>query len=207
MSDGLEAALRRAAEDLPPADVGPAAAALAERAAREGLLDVAYARLDSPLGPLLVAATSRGVVRVAYEDEPPDRVLEQLAERLSPRVLEAPARLDPARRELEEFFAGRRRRFKVPLDLTLVRGFTRRVLEATAQVPYGGRTTYTAVATAAGSPRGVRAAGNALGANPVPLLVPCHRVLRLGGALGGYTGGVHRKEWLLALEGRDGAFS
>ena len=198
MSDSLETALRATTGLLDLAD--PPAPALAPRAEAEGLLDVAYATLDSPLGRLLLAATPRGVVRVAFDTSDPDAVLQSLAARISPRVLEAPGRLDLARRELDEFFAGRRREFDVPLDWRLVEGFRRRVLEATAGVPYGGRTTYTAVATAAGSPRGVRAAGTALGANPLPLFVPCHRVLPMSGATGGYGGGVERKRWLLGLE-------
>jgi methylated-DNA-[protein]-cysteine S-methyltransferase len=120
---------------------------------------------------------------------------------VSPRILEAPARLDPVRRELDEYFEGRRTRFELPIDWTLVDGFGRRVLEATAAIPFGGTSTYAQVATLAGSPRGSRAAGNALGANPLPIVVPCHRVLRTGGGLGGYTGGLGRKETLLRIEG------
>ena len=201
MSDPLETALRDAARSLPVADAAGAGRRRARRAADEGLLDVAYATADSPLGPLLLAATERGVVRLAFDTAEREAVLEQLARRVSPRVLEAPTRLDPARRQLEEFFAGRRRAFDVPLDLRLADGFRRRVLEATAAVPYGGRTTYTAVAGAAGSPRGVRAAGTALAVNPLAVFVPCHRVLPASGALGGYAGGPERKRWLLELEG------
>ena len=117
-------------------------------------------------------------------------------------MLEAPARLDPVRRELDEYFEGRRTSFDVPIDWSLTRGFTRGVLQATARIPFGEVGTYASVAGEAGSPRAVRAAGNALGANPMPVVVPCHRVLRTGGALGGYTGGIERKEFLLRLEGR-----
>ena len=175
---------------------------LTERAAAEDLLDVAYARVDSPLGYLVAAVTRRGVVRLAYEqfNGGLDAVVEDLSARVSPRVLEAPARLDDLRRQLEEYFAGRREAFDVPVDLSLTRGFGRRILEATAAIPFGSTGTYRSVATAAGSAGAVRAAGNALGANPVPIVVPCHRVLRTGGGLGGYTGGVEKKQHLLALE-------
>jgi methylated-DNA-[protein]-cysteine S-methyltransferase len=174
---------------------------LHSRAGAEGLLDVAYADVDSPVGPLLAAATPEGLVRLAYAENDRDAVLTDLAARVSPRVLEAPARLDPVRRELDEYFAGRRHAFDLPVDLSLVRGpFGRRVLEATAAIPFGSVLTYTEVAGRAGSPRGSRAAGNALGANPVPIVVPCHRIVAAGGALGGYTGGVERKRALLALE-------
>jgi methylated-DNA-[protein]-cysteine S-methyltransferase len=175
---------------------------LRDRAAKAGLLDVAFAELDSPLGPLLVAVTPRGLVRVAYESEGgDDLVLAELAERLSPRVLHAPERTDAIRRELDEYFHGARRAFTTPVDWSLVRGFARGVLRATAQVPFGQVTSYRQVAEAAGSPRASRAAGNALGANPIPIVVPCHRVLHIGGGLGGYAGGVERKRKLLELEG------
>jgi methylated-DNA-[protein]-cysteine S-methyltransferase len=175
---------------------------IGEIAARSGLLDVAYARLDSPVGTLLLAGTPRGLVRIAYLDDDDDAaVLAELAELISPRILAAPRRLDAPRRELEEFFAGTRDRFDVPLDWRLTGGFTRRVLRATARIPYGTVSTYQQVARAAGSPRGSRAAGNALGANPLPIVVPCHRVLHSGGGLGGYTGGVQRKRALLTVEG------
>jgi methylated-DNA-[protein]-cysteine S-methyltransferase len=141
-------------------------------------------------------------VRLAYTDfRPEDDVLEDLAHRLSPRVLRVPSRLDDARRELDEYFAGRRSEFDLPIDWSLTRGFGGDVLRQTARIPFGSTSTYAEVATGAGSPRAVRAAGNALGANPIPVVVPCHRVLRTGGALGGYTGGVERKQFLLRLEG------
>jgi methylated-DNA-[protein]-cysteine S-methyltransferase len=195
----LETALRAAAATL-PAPAPELDRTLIERAAREGLVDVAYATIDSPLGPLTLAGTERGLALLSYS--PPEDVLERLAERLSTRVLEAPARLDEARRELDEYFEGRRHDFDLPLDWSLTRdGFGRRVLKATAAIPFGEVSTYTGVATEAGSPRAVRAAGNALGANPLPVVVPCHRVLRSGGALGGYTGGLDKKEQLLRLEG------
>jgi methylated-DNA-[protein]-cysteine S-methyltransferase len=191
----IETSLRRAAEGLP--DAAPSL-----RAEAEGLADVAYTSVDSPLGPLVLAATRTGLVRVSYTDyRETDEVLEDLAARISPRILEAPARLDPVRRELEQYFEGRRTEFDVPIDWSQLAGFTRRVLRATARIGFGDTSTYAGVASRAGSPRAVRAAGNALGANPMPVIVPCHRVLRTGGALGGYTGGVERKEYLLRLEG------
>jgi methylated-DNA-[protein]-cysteine S-methyltransferase len=166
------------------------------------LLDIAYATLDSPAGRLLLAATSRGVVTLAYVDDDAqlDLTLERLSATISPRILSSPRRLDEPRRELDQYFEGGRREFDVPLDWRLTRGFGRRVLEATARIPFGAVSTYKQVATAAGSPRGSRAAGNALGANPIPIIVPCHRVLHSTGGLGGYTGGLERKRLLLAIE-------
>jgi methylated-DNA-[protein]-cysteine S-methyltransferase len=174
---------------------------IAERAASEGLLDVGYAFTDSPFGPLLVATTRRGLVRLAYPDEDPDDVLRDLADRISPRVLESRAMTDEVRRELDEYFAGRRTMFSTAVDLGLRSGFTRRVLRATARIPFGAVSTYRDVARRAGNERASRAAGNALGSNPVPVVVPCHRVLHTDGGLGGYTGGLGRKEFLLELEG------
>jgi methylated-DNA-[protein]-cysteine S-methyltransferase len=176
---------------------------LTAAASDAGLLDVAYATLDSPAGKLLLAATPRGLVRLAYLDagELEDEVLEQLAARVSPRILAAPRRLDEPRRELEQYFEHARRKFDVPLDWQLTRGFGRRVLKATARIPFGSVSTYKLVATDAGSPRASRAAGNALGANPLPIIVPCHRVLHSTGGLGGYTGGLERKRLLLGIEG------
>jgi methylated-DNA-[protein]-cysteine S-methyltransferase len=175
---------------------------LGSRAEDEGLLDVAYATIDSPVGELLVAATPRGVVRISYVDWfPADETLADLAARVSPRMLEAPERLDALRRELDEYFDGRRRRFEVRTDRALIGPFARRVLGRTARIPYGKVSTYSAVAAAAGSPRASRAAGNALARNPIPIVIPCHRVLRAGGGMGGYAGGLDRKERLLELEG------
>ena len=178
-----------------------AARRLSAHLAAEGLADVSYATADSPFGPLLLATTGRGLVRVAFPEEDTDSVLERLARRISPRIVETPAPLEEARRELEEYFAGDRQSFELPLDWTLVSRFGRRVLDATAEIPYGGVLSYAEVAAEAGCPRGSRAAGNALGSNPMPIVVPCHRVLRTGGALGGYGGGLDRKRWLLELEG------
>ena len=197
MTTDIEQELKEAALDLP--DEAPEITA---RADEEGLLDVAYASVDSPLGPLVVAATPAGLVRVSYSQvRGEDEVLEERARRVSPRVLEAPARLDGVRRELDEYFDGRRQEFDTPIDWSYLAGFTREVLRATAAIRFGEVSTYAGVAEAAGSPRAVRAAGNALGANPMPVIVPCHRVLRTGGKLGGYTGGIERKEFLLRLEG------
>jgi methylated-DNA-[protein]-cysteine S-methyltransferase len=182
-------------------DAGEVARRLNARIAAEGLADVSYATLDSPFGKLTAAVTERGLVRLAFPEEGSDAVLERLASRISPRIVEASAPLKAIRRELDEYFTGRRRSFELPLDWTLVGPFGRRVLRAAAEIPYGGALSYTQVAAVAGSPRGSRAAGNALGANPIPIVVPCHRVLRSGGALGGYAGGLERKLWLLELEG------
>ncbi|MBA3299926.1 MAG: methylated-DNA--[protein]-cysteine S-methyltransferase [Thermoleophilaceae bacterium] len=197
----LDRHLAEAARGLPVA--GPPAEAidrLYARAEEENLIDVAYAQVDSPLGPLTVAATRRGLVRIAYPDRALDQVLERLAEAVSPRILEAPARLDPIRRELEEYFEGRRKRFDTPIDWALSRGFFRRVLQTTARIEYGQVRTYREIAAGAGNVKAVRATGNGLGSNPMPVVVPCHRVVRTGGGLGGYTGGIERKEFLLALE-------
>ena len=188
----------------PPAvDAAALGARFAARAAADGLAEVAFATLDTPVGRVVAAATRRGLARLAYEDANGgvEAVLAHLAGRLSPRIVEAPARLEGARRQLVEYFAGRRERFELDVDLALAAPFARRILAATARVPFGQTRTYGEIAAAAGSPAASRAAGNALGANPVPIVVPCHRVLRAGGGLGGYTGGLERKERLLSLEG------
>ena len=195
----LRAAIRAAAE--PRFDLGDARTALARRAAAEGLIEVAYAEVDSPIGTLLVAATDVGLVQIGWQSSDHDALLERLAAAVGPRVLEAPERLDPARRELDEYFSGSRREFGLPLDWRLTGGFVRKVLTETARIPFGETRTYAEMATAAGSPRAFRAAGSALGANPIPIVVPCHRVLRKGGALGGYGGGVETKRALLEIEG------
>lgn len=196
MNRALENALRggpgeQATEEL--------AAAFVERAGQQRLIEVAYATVESPLGSLLVAATGKGLVRVCYGGDAD--VLDELAARISPRVVHAPARVDPIRRELDEYFDGDRRRFDFKIDWRLMGPFQQKVLRATKAIPFGKVATYREVATKAGAPRGSRAAGNALGANPIPIVVPCHRVLRTGGGLGGYTGGLDRKEFLLELEG------
>jgi methylated-DNA-[protein]-cysteine S-methyltransferase len=186
-------------------DVGEDAARASERAVAAaralGLADVSYAFEPSPVGDLLVAVTPRGLIRLAYSDEHADDVLSELARRVSPRVVETPAALDPVRRELDEYFEGKRTSFDIPVDWRLHDGFGRRVLKATARIPFGKVLTYGEVAAKAGSPRGSRAAGNALGSNRIPIVVPCHRVVRAGGKIGGYTGGIERKEYLLELEG------
>jgi methylated-DNA-[protein]-cysteine S-methyltransferase len=191
-------ALKRAAQQLPSGplpDIGGAAATA-------GLLDVAYATLDSPVGTLLLASTPTGLVRLAYIDHADEEsVLADLATQVSPRVLAAPRKLDESRRELDEYFAGHRQGFEIPIDWSLTRGFGRRVLQATALIPFGSVSSYKQIAAQAGSPRGSRAAGNALGSNPIPIVVPCHRVLHASGGLGGYTGGLERKRLLLGVEG------
>lgn len=173
---------------------------LAAAARNEGLLDVAYRTVDSPVGPLLLAATVRGLVRVAYEHEDHGAVLAALADRVSPRVLEAPGPLDGAARQIEEYFTGRRTAFDLPLDLRLSRGFRRRVLTLLPEIGYGRTASYAAVAAAAGSPRAVRAVGSACATNPLPVVVPCHRVVRSDGTVGGYVGGAEAKRVLLRLE-------
>lgn len=173
------------------------------QALADGLIDVAFVDHDTPLGRLRVAATPVGVVRTILPAEDLDVVMDDLARRTSSRILrtETPTILE-ARRELDEYFAGDRTAFDVPLDWAWTTAFRREVLRATAQIPYGRTSSYRDVATAAGSPRAVRAAGTALATNPLPILVPCHRVLRTDGALGQYLGGPEAKAQLLALEGR-----
>ena len=201
-ADPVTNALRPVPADSQARSAAAAAAQkLSARAAQEGLADVAYAPVDSPFGGMLAAITRRGLVRLAFPEEDPDRVLEKLAARVSPRIVEAPRQLDLVRRELSEYFDRRRTSFDLELDWSLIGPFGRRVLHATAEIPFGSFLTYAEVAAEAGSPRGSRAAGNALGSNPIPIVIPCHRVLRRGGALGGYGGGVERKRWLLELEG------
>lgn len=196
----LETALRKVPTYEAESEV--AARRFAEHAAHEGLVDVAYTTVDAPVGTVLVAATHRGLVRIAFgAGFDADKVVQELSDRISPRVLEVPTYFDGVRRELDEYFEGRRTSFDLPLDWQLTRGFTRRVLRRTAEIPYGDVSTYTKIAKAAGSPRAYRAAGNALGSNPIPIVVPCHRVLHSGGGLGGYGGGLDRKEFLLRLEG------
>ena len=165
------------------------------------LLDVAYRTVDSPVGTLLLAATERGLIRVAYEIENHDQVLQTLSERVSPRILRAPRRLDQAAHQLAEYFAGNRRDFVLPLDFQLAHGFRREVLSRLVLIDYGHTETYSQVAAAAGHPRAVRAVGSACATNPMPVIVPCHRVLRSDGKLGGYVGGPATKATLLSLEG------
>ena len=166
----------------------------------EGLLDVAYTTVDSPLGPLLLAATPKGLVRVAYDVEDHDRVLSTLSQRLSPRVLRAPGRLDTAARELDEYFGGRRQVFDLPLDLSLSSGFRQLVQRHLPEIGYGQTRTYGQVAALVGNPKAVRAVGTACATNPLPLVVPCHRVLPASGGPGRYVGGPAAKVTLLTLE-------
>jgi methylated-DNA-[protein]-cysteine S-methyltransferase len=176
---------------------------LRERAAAEGLLDIAYASVDSPFGTLLLASTPQGLVRVGLPNEDAEEMLVDLAGRISPRVLEDPARLDAERRELDDYFAGRRRDFELPIDWQLSSGFLLRARHEIAAIPYGETRTYTDLARGAGNERAVRAAGSACSRNPIPLVVPCHRVLRSDGSLGGYAGGLGMKRRLLDFERPD----
>jgi methylated-DNA-[protein]-cysteine S-methyltransferase len=173
---------------------------LEDAAERDGLLDVAYTTIDTPVGSLLLAATGTGLVRVAYEREGHDRVLDDLAARLSPRILRAPRRLDTAAREIDEYFAGVRTGFDLPLDLSLSSGFRRLVQRHLPHIAYGHTQSYREVAAIVGNPRAVRAVGTACATNPLPVVVPCHRVLRTDGTLGGYVGGLDAKAALLTLE-------
>ncbi|AJT42638.1 methylated-DNA--[protein]-cysteine S-methyltransferase [Psychromicrobium lacuslunae] len=175
-------------------------ARLAAAADQEDELDIAYRTIDSPLGSLLLAATPRGLLRVAYQRENHEQVLQSLAEQVSPKILQTSRRLELATRELEQYFEGRRRTFDVPLDFQLVRGFQRQVLAHLPQIGYGQTESYAQVAVAAGSPRAVRAVGTACARNPLPLIVPCHRVVRADGSFGGYIGGEDAKRALLNLE-------
>jgi methylated-DNA-[protein]-cysteine S-methyltransferase len=185
-------------------------ARLAESAERDGLLDVAYRTVDSPVGELLLAATERGLVRVAYLRAGvgagaglvagEDAILAQLAAEISPRVLAAPGRLDPVAHELDEYFTGRRTSFDLPLDFQLARGFRREVIQRLPDIAYGATASYAQVAASAGSPRAVRAVGTACALNPLPIVLPCHRVVRSDGGMGRYAGGPEAKVALLRLE-------
>ncbi|MCU1574305.1 MAG: cysteine methyltransferase [Micrococcaceae bacterium] len=175
-------------------------ARLARSARQENLLDVAYRTVDTPLGSLLLAATEKGLVRVAFALEDHDAVLNVLATRISPRILQVPGRLDAAARELDEYFAGRRTAFDLPLDFRLAAGFRLEVLQHLPEIAYGTTASYAMVARLAGNPGAVRAVGTACGRNPLPVVVPCHRVVRSDGSPGGYLGGPAAKEKLLRLE-------
>lgn len=179
-------------------------ARLASSAGTDGLLDIAYRTVDSPVGPLLLASTAEGLLRVAFAVEEHERVLADLALRVSPRILWAPRRLDRVASQLEDYFQQRRTQFDLPLDLALTKGFRQEVLLELVRIPYGQTTSYTEVATAAGRPKAVRAVGSACATNPLPIVVPCHRVRRSTGALGGYLGGLVAKASLLQLE-KEGA--
>jgi methylated-DNA-[protein]-cysteine S-methyltransferase len=181
-------------------DLADLRARLADRAEEAGLLDVAYRTLDTPVGTLLIAATAAGLVRVAYEREDLNRVLQTLATKVSPRILATPRRLDPVARQLDEYFAGRRRHFDLPVDLALASGFRRRVLTYLPTIDYGQTASYASVAAAVDNPKAVRAVGSACATNPLPLVIPCHRVIRSDGGTGEYAGGADTKRRLLDLE-------
>jgi methylated-DNA-[protein]-cysteine S-methyltransferase len=183
-----------------PGDLPRLHARLAVAADRAGILDVAYRTVDSPVGPLLLAATETGLVRVAYASEDHDAVLQALADQISPRVLQAPARLEAAARQLGEYFAGRRHRFDLPLDWRLSAGFRRAVLSRLPEIGYGRTASYATVAKLAGHPRAVRSAATACATNPLPVVVPCHRVIYSDGRIGRYLGGPEAKRTLLTLE-------
>jgi methylated-DNA-[protein]-cysteine S-methyltransferase len=208
MNPMTEKQLERMLRNTPSGgDLDNAVQGVLERAERDGLVDVAYATVESPFGDLLVARTDRGVVRLALPTErghwmSRDAVLEDLARSISPRVLESPKRLDEERRELADYFEGNRHEFDVPVDWSLTTsGFRSRALHAVARIPYGRTKTYGEIAKAAGNPRAFRAAGTACGRNPIPLIVPCHRVVQSGGGIGNYGGGPEMKRALLSLEG------
>lgn len=175
---------------------------LAKSADTEGILDVAYRTLDSPVGPLVLAMTEMGLVRIAFDRGDRDQVLAVLGEKISPRVLRAPHKLDPVARELDEYFNGKRTSFDLAIDYRLASGFRREVIKHLPDIPYGHTASYAEIARLAGSPRAVRAAGTACATNPLPIVIPCHRVIRTDGSLGGYAGGPAAKEALLALEAR-----
>ncbi len=200
----LEKALR---DGVAGGDLGRATRGLLARAEREGLVDVAYTEVDSPFGKMLVAGTDRGLIRVAFPHRKGtatrdwEALLEEIATVVSPRILEAPERLDDVRRQLDEYFEGERHDFELPLDWRLTHGFHGKAIKQIARIPYGKTLTYGELAAKAGNPRAFRAAGTACGANPLPPIVPCHRVLPAGGGVGNYGGGPEMKTALLKLEG------
>jgi methylated-DNA-[protein]-cysteine S-methyltransferase len=173
---------------------------LVARATDDDLLDVSYRTMESPFGSLLLAATPEGLVRVAFDREDHDLVLARLATEISPRILHAPGRLDSVATQLDEYFAGRRRDFDIPIDLQLAHGFRRTVLQHLRDIAYGTTASYASLAVASGSPAAVRAVGSACAHNPLPVVVPCHRVVRSDGSIGQYLGGTEVKHALLALE-------
>lgn len=183
-----------------PTDLHALHERLVASAEADGLLDIAYRTLDTPVGTLLLAATPTGLVRVAYEREGLDGVLGALASKISPRILEAPKRLDDVARQLEEYFAGDRHRFALPLDLSLSSGFRRTVLAYLPDIEYGETASYSDVAIAVRNPKAARAVGTACATNPLPLVIPCHRVVRADGLIGSYLGGEATKRLLLNLE-------
>lgn len=190
-----------AALGAPAPEAASAAKRFADRAAADQRADLYYAAVESPLGELLLVAGPRGLAVLHYVDDDADATLDTIAQRRSPRIVESTQALERWRRELDEYFDGKRRDFEAPVDWQDLKGFRRRVLQATAAIPYGEARSYSTVAASAGSPKGARAAGNALGSNPIAIVIPCHRVRHASGGLGGYTGGIERKEMLLAIEG------
>jgi len=186
--------------DTDPAALSRLRDSLVGAAAASGMLDIAYRTLETPVGTLLLAATEAGLVRVAYDREDHDAVLVALAGKVSPRILLAPGRLDRPARQLSEYFSGIRTAFDLPLDLRLATGFRRSVLTHLTEIGYGRTESYTDVAAATGHPRAVRAVGTACATNPLPVVVPCHRVVRSDGTTGGYVGGAAAKQALLQLE-------
>jgi methylated-DNA-[protein]-cysteine S-methyltransferase len=200
MNANHEADLLRQLPAITEAELAALHERLARQAETDGLLDVAYRTLDTPVGTLLLAATPAGLVRVAYPVEGHDQVLQSLAAKVSPRVLSAPRRLDAAAREIEEYFAGRRHRFDLPLDHQLSSGFRRQVLAELPSIGYGHTASYATVAAAVGHPKAFRAVGSACATNPLPVVVPCHRVIKSGGQLGEYRGGPAAKRFLIELE-------
>jgi methylated-DNA-[protein]-cysteine S-methyltransferase len=200
-TDGPQEISRLTALTAPdPATMGRLHRRLEQSAEQAGILDIAYTTLDSPVGPLLLAATERGLVRVAYASEGHDQVLDRLGRGISHRILNAPRRLDAAAFEIDEYFRRARTRFDLPLDLSLSAGFRRTVQEYLPRIGYGTTQSYKQVAEIVGNPRAVRAVGTACSTNPLPIVVPCHRVLRADGTLGGYIGGLAAKSALLDLE-------
>jgi methylated-DNA-[protein]-cysteine S-methyltransferase len=183
-----------------PGDLAHLHHRLAKAAQREGLLDIAYRTLETPVGVLLLAATEKGLLRIAYEREDHEAVLAGLAEKVSPRILRAPARLDRAAFELDEYFARSRTAFDLPLDFSLTHGFRREVQQYLPAIPYGQTRSYAEVASHVGNPQAARAVGTACATNALPIVVPCHRVIRADGLPGGYVGGPDAKAFLLGLE-------
>lgn len=198
-ADNLTDELTRAFPDVPD-DLRRLRDRLAAAAERDGILDVAYRTVDSPVGSLLLAATDTGLVRVAYASEGHDAVLQTLADRISPRILSAPRRLDAAAREFGEYFEGRRHSFDLPLDWRLTAGFRRQVLGCLSEIGYGHTASYAAIAQLAGHPKAIRAAATACATNPLPVVIPCHRVIYSDGRVGQYLGGPEAKHTLLTLE-------
>lgn len=183
-----------------PTNLNALSRRLAVQANQAGLLDVGYHTMDTAIGQILVAATDAGVVRVAFETEPFDEVLEQLARSVTPRILAAPQRADPAMRQIEDYLEGRRHHIDVPVDLQLVHGFRRDVTDHLRSIDFGTTRSYGEVAAAIGHPRAFRAVGTACANNPIPLVIPCHRVIKSDGSPGSYLGGSATKTYLLNLE-------